>query len=126
MPILKLSIDWSTEEVENFCGDILTIAAEGGINYWASFNTERRTDLTVLTLSNMMDVEDEDQFDDVDIEDIWSTLQKVCDGVYDNSVANRILDDIQDDLATKECCQIDAEGADVIVQLALFDEVVYG
>lgn len=124
---LSMNCWWTNEEVTDFTTCVLTVAAEGGIGYWATYNTVRNEDAWVLALDNVWDAEEETLLaEEVTITTIWETLQDIAAGKYDDKVASRILDDIRADLKDRECCQIDAEGADVIVQLAIFGELVYG
>jgi len=127
MPTLTVKQEWTDEQVREFCTDILTVAAEGGINYWATFNTERNSQAYVVALVNVMDLEDEEPlYDRVDVTTIWRTIHEIVDGQHDKNVASRYLDWIRCDIRNQECCMIDAECADIIVQLAIFDQLVYG
>ena len=127
MPTLTIKQHWTDSEVTEFCVDILTVAAEGGINYWASFNTERNPAGWVTALENVTDLEDEEPlYDRVDVTTIWRTIHEIVDGQHNHEVAKRYLDWIREDISAKECINIDAECADIIVQLAIFEKLVYG
>ena len=118
---------WTDDEIREFTQDILTVAAEGGINYWATFNTERADDLTVTALVNVMDAEDENIITEkLSWLDVWETTKKWAKNPEDFNVSGRYWEWFMSDFRTKEACMIDADVADSIIQLAIFGELVYG
>lgn len=111
------------------CYDVLTTAAEGGSNYWL-FGDDAEDFLD-------QDVKRNDQHDVVLIAfnakdgkhftispaEIAIAFTKVirCEVSVRSDLRTMIAS-----LACGDACDIDAEGADVLVQVAAFGEVVYG
>ena len=107
--------------------DILCIAFEGGINYWCSGSVKVKDNdfkgadyaSDALPKGAVLYIPDMDEGD------MELTKEKLIAGVekYVNEHDADIID-----LATKEidCCHVDAEVADMMVQLAVHGEVVYG
>ena len=111
---------------DNFAGDTLTTALEGGSGYWAMFRkVERAADLTVISL-------------EVKPEDERSTPWRRIDHAAITAAAQRILTDksiklhasyigrIAADLRDEDSCMMDAIGADAVLQVAAFGDVIYG
>lgn len=109
-----------------FFYDILTTAAEGGIAYWADYRVKRAEDLSVTEIYDLSDAESGEQFPDyVDVFDIFRAVQDVV--ARRAKVSSWVREAVLSDVETGESgCRIDADVADVLVQLALFGEVVYG
>jgi hypothetical protein len=59
----------------------------------------------------------------IDLEDVAKGIQWIVDGTV--PVAQRLVDMVTEAVASGDC-DIDAEGADVIVQAAAFKELVFG
>ena len=130
MPDLIIAQHWEQEEIDEFVADILTVAVESGyygIGYWASCSTERNEEGFICALHNISDVETEEELCEyLSGHRIWVVLSGIVNRQYDSKVAKTYLDWIKDGVANKDTCNIDAEAADVIVQLAIFGEIVYG
>ena len=106
--------------------DIMVTALEGGIDYWC-----RKAEVVGEYLGEYAS----DQISrggslilyDAESSDYWELdLEKLLYGIQ-----KAIEDDWFDDYdwyvdGELDCCQIDAEVADTIVQLALFDDIVFG
>ena len=114
------------EVSEEFLFDILTTAAEGGIGYWASYDVDRAEDLSVTRIHHICAAEDgeEELGNDIDARAVAHALALIAAGKtnLNNYYINIIMKAVVDD----DSCELDAYDCDVIVQVALFDEVVYG
>lgn len=106
--------------------DILTTAFEGGINYWcneAEVVDEYLGEYASEQISRggkikLYDDEGDDVYE-LDIEKFMQGFMLWIECGYDEYGA------IKSD-GSVDCCEIDAEMADMIIQLALFGEIVYG
>ena len=107
--------------------DIMVGALEGGINYWCGkaevvgdwlgeYASEQISRGGALRL---YDIEDEDEVYELNLGNFLNGFRLWIEGGYDEYGA------LQQD-GTVDCCQIDAACADEIVQLALFNEIVFG
>lgn len=112
------------EVVRQFYIDVMTTAVEGGINYWAVTKSNRNLDDDVLSFQ-AKDAENEEAlwlYCNADsVRDAINAIifEKVDVGIYCREA-------ITEAFTTLDAGEIDAELADVIVQVALFNEVVYG
>nr|DAK86987.1 MAG TPA: hypothetical protein [Caudoviricetes sp.] len=106
--------------------DIMVTALEGGINYWCrkaevvgEYLGEYASDQISRGGSLILyDAESSDHWE-LNLEKLLYGIQKAIeDNWYDSY--NWYID------GELDCCQIDAEVADTIVQLALFDDIVFG
>lgn len=111
---MKIEIEISNDVIE----DILVTAFEGGINYWVDrieFDGEgyasdwlQKGDAHVLLLH------------DADGEEVHElTMPKLLEGISMAIAEGRSVFD------SDGAC-VDADGADAIIQLALFKEIIYG
>lgn len=100
---------------EQFVKDIMVTAVEGGIGYWSCLtDVVRDADLNVLSIEGH-DIEDEEEEFKADLKTIVLGLQMaVSEGRYIDAIKN-------DDAG-----ELDADDADIILQLGVFGEVVYG
>ena len=119
---IKTTLTVTEEDID----DIMVSALEGGITYWCGkakvvgeylgeFASEQIARNGKLLLYDMV----EDAEYELSREDLLKGIKMaVEEGYYDNYgwCDGHHLD----------TCQIDAEVADVIIQLALFEEVIYG
>ena len=114
------------EVSEEFLFDILTTAAEGGIGYWAIYDVDRAEDLSVTRIHHICDAEDEEEElgNDIDARAVAHALALIAAGK--TNLSNYHIDIITKAVADDDCSELDADDCDVIVQVALFDEVVYG
>lgn len=128
---VKLKLNISEEDVT----DLMCNAIEGGIGYWACLDNRDSiyhdpchkemayAETAAEILINGGEVVFIDEYDD-DKPVLKLTLDKLLKGLtkwleeYDHygAVDGKELD----------FCNIDADGADSIIQLALFDDIVYG
>lgn len=106
--------------------DIMCSAFEGGITYWCDsaevvgdylgeYASEQISRGGLLILH---DAEDDEEYD-LDLNQLLNGIKQAYEGNY-------FAEYEWCDGKTIDTCQVDAEVADVIVQLALFDEVIYG
>ncbi len=108
--------------------DLLTTAVEGGIDYWCAAKRVQREPGTgnVLAVIGPMDVEDEDtKWPDITLDTVELGMRRLVDG---SATARR---DIVGTVMTAwhqglDKSNYDSETADVIVQVGLFGEIVYG
>lgn len=113
---------------EEFLDDIIITAIEGGIGYWSvchKYEWDGKPEVTAVI----------QEFDESDGEVtgpkitlnrdlIIKGINKVLAG--ESGVADRMVKLIAGANATNDGGDIDADGADVIVQAAIFGELVYG
>lgn len=111
--------------------DIMAIALDGGISYWCGtaevvgdYLGEYASDqISRGGTLKLYDLEDKDEVFEL-------TKEKFLQGVrlFLGTPSNfgRVVNLDSSDKFCIDCCEIDAEDADVIVQYALFGEVVYG
>lgn len=106
--------------------DIMVTALDGGINYWC-----RKAEVVGEYLGEYAS----DQISrggslilyDAESSDHWElNLEKLLNGIQKAIEDNWFSDYDWYVDGELDCCQIDAEVADTIVQLALFDDIVFG
>lgn len=111
---------------EQMLRDILTTAFEGGCNYWMSCESvERADDLCVTKIVKPFDSEDEgNAWPDVTTATVELGIQRITGGQV------QINQDLFEMIAAchieVDACNIDSDGADVIVQVGLFNDIIYG
>lgn len=108
------------EEIQNG-KDILTTAIEGGIGYWAQAGKALRDDDGSWVCAVLWPAYDPD-FDARPIcySDVLDAIDSIVAGNHEMNGT------IQKTIATRDPGAIDAECADVIVQIAMFGEITYG
>lgn len=106
--------------------DIMVAALEGGIGYWCRKATvvgEYLGEYASEQISRggsliLYDAESNDHWE-LDLEKLLNGIQKTIeDGWFDD--CDWYID------GELDCCQIDGEIADTIVQFALFDDIIFG
>ncbi len=129
MPVIHAAFDVPNSVLHG----IFVTAMEGGINHWATVSAYRWSVVLDGTAQ-----EDHEGFcarivdrgpamptrHRVDRETILRGLTKALSA--DPGVADRIVRDARREVVLGDPVYLDAEGADAIVQLGLFNEVVYG
>jgi len=126
MKEFKISVIHEIKVTQEDIDDIMCSALEGGINYWCNkaevvgeylgeYASEQISRGGALKLYDA----EEDEVYELTLEKLLNGIEKAYDG-------NWFMEYGWCDGAKLDPCQIDAEVADVIVQLALFDEVVFG
>jgi hypothetical protein len=119
---IKTTLTVTAEDID----DIVTTAFEGGINYWCNraevvgdylgeFASDQISRGGVVLL---YDAENDDVYE-LTLEKVLKGIQKACEGRwgYDNEWCNGEVIDTYN---------VDAMVADMIIQLALFDDVIFG
>lgn len=109
--------------------DIMVTALEGGINYWCGSALPKDEDYKGADYAShavskgatliLTDVEDESEE--------WElTREKLLEGVSKYLSLNNPADIVDEETGELDACMIDADVADCILQLALFNEIVFG
>lgn len=149
-PPTAVSIDGNSYELTpEFLSHVLATAVEGACSYWAEISTESVDDADAggtrdFDVSDYTEDGDDDDDDDdepfytsasfvvpedasqggtLDLQGVADAIERIASGEVDIPPAIReiIVHAVQDADAT----DIDAEAADCIVQIGLFDEIVY-
>ena len=106
--------------------DIMCSALEGGITYWCS-EAEVVDDYLGEYASEQISRGGELKLYDSEEDEVYElTLNKILKGIGQAYEEKFYAEYEWCDGKTIDTCQVDAEVADVIVQLALFDEIVFG
>lgn len=126
MKEFKIDVIREIKVTQEDIDDIMCSALEGGITYWCckaevvgeylgEYASEQISRGGILLLHDA----EEDEVYDLDLKHLLSGIKQAYEGNYfaDYEWCNG---------KTIDTCQVDAEVADVIVQLALFDEVIFG
>lgn len=127
MKTIDMKVEKTLKITEEDIDDIMVSALEGGINYWCC-------EAEVVEEKRVADWGHEQIarggcliLHDAESDDKWElTLEKLLKGIklwYENYRDEYCV--VQVD-GTLDCGNVDAEIADIIVQYALFDEVVFG
>jgi len=128
------------EVTDEHCADIMCTALEGGIGYWAQArNIQRRLVNPKPGYSLDMDCwyesceiaelnDDESGYDwrhpkKLTYATIRRGIKRVCEDQRFSHLREGVINDIRDD---EMGCYIDADVADCIVQIGLFNEIRYG
>jgi hypothetical protein len=130
-----------TAEREEFLADVITAAIEGGTGYWAQVSqyqyvmdgelhvytgSKIEGGGTRATLHEMNDDETGYKSDElvVTTDTIAAGIAKLADRQVQLNVS--ILDHILEANRENDATNIDADDADIIVQVALLGEIIYG
>lgn len=109
-------------ERKEFLDDLLITAVEGGINYWAQVSGYKFTDVPGEAEVTVHDLESEHQhFVDIDV--IAKGLGRLQ---QDEGLRSLYSDLLVASRTNGEDGDFDASGADVVLQLGIFGEVIYG
>lgn len=100
--------------------DIITTAIEGGSNYWAMPVKADRTEEGDPKRVELLDREDDFAPYTVTINDVQAAVRKVQAGDV------RVNSTIAEWITSGDAGMIDATAADVLMQVACFDEIRYG
>lgn len=120
---VELPINVTEVDVE----DIITTAVEGGIDYWGSVVNYGKSDKpiseiaakTLISGGEVTIIDDDDILYELTIAGLMHGIKKWID----SGIANT---ELCLDGQSLETSYIDANEADMIIQYALFDEIVYG
>ena len=101
--------------------DVMETACYSSISYWATYRTYRSNG-SIVRIFDIKDREGETEIPKSSIEakDIMGAIKKIVEGDI------QIAEHIKTTIATFDPCNIDAEAADCIVQVAVFNEVIFG
>jgi hypothetical protein len=130
-----------SEERTEFLGDILTTAVEGGTGYWAQVSQYQwvdsdgsvrvhsgpRTGEGARAVLHRLNDDESGYVDEglvIDIDVIAAGLAKIAAPGF--SINEKLRQEIAYANRHNDAGEIDADHADVIVQAALFGEIVYG
>ena len=130
---VSMNVNVSDEDIE----DIVVTAIEGGIGYWACLDnsgerwidTPKDESYAETATKILLEGDGVTFLDDEDHDTSWVlTLEKLMKGIemYLNSDRGLGCLDGSNVSVVIDTCQIDAEAADMIVQYALFGELIYG
>jgi hypothetical protein len=127
---------------QQYCSDTLTTAIEGGINYWAKgrkfkriHESDAENGLNYLACELKPHADEGQAFADGDPRNNWKpvnldTIETAIHLLMSDAglklCRKDIVEDIRIDWADPDSCRSDAETADVIIQIALFGEIVFG
>lgn len=120
---MEINIAIKRELDREFIGDIFTTAFYGGITYWCE-KADNTYDSGHVVSAVLHIAEEDDETVTVTTEGIIEAISKIMDGTY--PVRLDIREAINKAIIDNDCGNIDADGADVIVQYAGFKELVYG
>lgn len=150
----QITVDSSVYELsDEFLSKVLQVAAEGGCSYWADVSIEsegdaagpdgardfdlsdyveddaeeqgdERGDALEYTAASFLAQDDPAQGGTLDLQGIADAIERIGNNEVD--VAPAIREIIMAAVEEDDASDIDAEAADCIVQIGLFDEVVYG
>lgn len=139
MPSIRINI---TKEISRqLLLDILTIAVESNgyaLWYWEGFNMvniDRDADLNVESITFNVEhfarrgdaIDHQTATYTITADDILDALERIMsDEIGRYFIAGYIMDYIRPAVMEDDAGYIDAEAADVIIQVAAFDEVVFG
>lgn len=108
---------------DDFIEDVLVTATQGGSNYWGDF-AGKRGDLTLLTVT---DAEGEEDYEHLlNFAKVREAIRKLAVLTVDLDVNAQDRLTIREAVIQQDAGMIDADLADVIVQIACFDKLIYG
>ena len=109
-----MQIQYKLQLTEQELDDLLITAIEGGINYWAEVLSYHKDESGWQT-AKIIDHDGEfTEYHTINHDTIRLGVDRLCASKYEWHVTDLVNDNA------------DATTADVIVQLAIFDEIVYG
>lgn len=110
-----------------FLSDIITTAVEGGIGYWADV-TKYRWQNVPSTIADIVEYESSDdnppKSGQLNVDTIARAIGRIVRGEI--RLRADLIKTIAGANATNDGGDIDAEGADVIAQVAILGDVIYG
>ena len=117
---------------DEFLADILTTATEGGIGYWAFYETGCNEEGYTTSISDITDAETGEAFPELDGEPGLVTFSQLATAINRALKQKTILSPksvarLLDCVIANDACDLDVEACDELIQLALFGEVIiYG
>ncbi|OPZ63957.1 MAG: hypothetical protein BWY85_01427 [Firmicutes bacterium ADurb.Bin506] len=119
--IIPARVIYDSEELT----DILTTAVEGGIGYWSVITDYTRAEDLGWT-SVCLTPDEEGKGDFLPKWVLLDDIQQAIDKIVSERETINVRKDIVEAVCSGDPGNIDSEGADVIVQLAMFGKLVYG
>jgi hypothetical protein len=117
-----------SEERTQFLKDIIIVAVEGGTGYWAMCKDYQPDYGSVDLIEEdyyVVDAEAKDlPWQTINMDSIEEGLAKIRDPEF--QINHELRSMILEASDENDPCDIDAEGADVIVQAAMLGDIVYG
>lgn len=109
-----------------FLNSVLTTAVEGGIGYWAHCDNVERDDELNVTSVRIEDAEEEGAFEPQVLNhvSVHGGIDLILSGSVQITPTTRWT--IANAVANNDPGNIDVEAADAIVQVAAFNEIVFG
>lgn len=128
MPIITVHHEVS----DQFLLDVMTNAVESGaIDYWAAIHSVMRNaefDITEFQVAEVEDLDEDAEWFVIDKDAVLNGITTIMTGSTEAHDPFEVDDDIKMMVAravSENDADIDATGCDVIVQAAMFGEVVY-
>lgn len=122
----EVNVQQTIKVTQQDIDDIMCSALEGGITYWC-WKAEVIGDYLGEYASEQISRGGKLKlYDSEEDEKYWLDRDKLLKGIKMAYEGNYYADYGWCDGMTLDTCQVDAEVADCIVQLALFDDVIYG
>ncbi len=123
---IKIEVELDDEFLE----DVLTTAVEGGTNYWAKVDLNKRDPETLRCIEITFYDAEADSPNDENFPPMLVNAEVIARGIQrilsTGLVNDQIYDCVSKGVRENDAGYIDAEAADCIVQAALFNEIVYG
>jgi hypothetical protein len=133
----ELAREWQAPEVDRaitvyvsdqLASDIMTTAAEGGSNYWAHFEAiaNREGDYGAEWAAVIVtDTEDHDETEyRADLNTIRAGLRRIM--TEGELCGQHICDAVAAAVTSNDAGNLDADAADVVLQIGLFGRIIYG
>jgi hypothetical protein len=114
-----------TDEQKQFLQDVLCTAAEGGCDYWAIFRNVRRNGNLDYLSFDIRDAEDpEAAWHSITLTKLDKAIRRLLLG--EAKAGRHIVQQFAGYPGNIDATDHDADGADVVVQIAAFGEIVFG
>ena len=116
--------DRSRERVD-FLASVLVTAIEGGINYWANVRKYKVASVDgnlTYAYAEVRDIGERD-YSPVTLDTIALGIARIRNG--EPSIAPGFLDEVREADEENDASNMDSEAADIILQVGLFNELVY-
>lgn len=110
-----------------FLRDVMTIAIEGGIDYWAVIRKlERDAELNVISfdVKDYAEPNTDSNWKHINVDKVAEAIEKVLHKKVE--IADYLRRDIITGYSQADASEIDVESADCVVQIAAYGEIVFG
>lgn len=130
MDASKRNVSVSLPVDEQFLADVIITACEGGINYWANIVTYDHPENPAFTKAEIIDPEVRDDEEDPRDGHFTINLDAICEGIKvaldpETKLSTRFKNELYGAVREQDAGDIDADLADIIVQCAIYKEVLY-